>query len=402
MNGVSDCHSGADVSDQHGAFLRVDPLRLDPTGDGVLAGLRFALKDVFDVKGERAGWGHPDWLRDQSPASRTASAVSRVLDAGAMLVGKTVCDELCYSLTGENIHYGTPRNPAAPGCLPGGSSSGSAVAVAAGSVDFAIGTDCGGSVRVPASYCGIFGIRPTHGRVTADGVHPFAADFDCVGWFARDAAMLARVGAPLLRDDHHPTPVTRLLIADDAFGLAGSITGLQSALTRLASRVGQVEHVVMSPNGLGDWYEAFRVIQAAQIWESMGPWVQRRNPHFGDGVRARLAAAATVDADAVHAAGEVRKRVVERLDALLPPGTVLCLPTVPGAAPRTDASFAAVELERRAAAMQLLCSAGLAGLPQITLPWLRADGLPLGLSLLGARGSDVALLTLVEALESGD
>lgn len=402
MNGVSDCHIGAEVSDQHGAFLRVDPLRLGPTGHGVLAGLRFALKDVFDVEGERAGWGHPDWLRDQVPASRTASAVSRVLAAGAELVGKTLCDELCYSLTGENIHYGSPRNPAAPEHLPGGSSSGSAVAVAAGSVDFAIGTDCGGSVRVPASYCGIFGIRPTHGRVSADGVHPFAADFDCVGWFARDAAMLARVGVPLLGDDPRSVPVTRLLIADDAFALAGSATGLQSALTRLASRVADVEHVVMHPGGLAEWYEAFRVIQAAQIWQSMGPWVQRRHPRFGDGVRERLAAAASIDADAVHAARNVRKRAIDRLGALLPPGTVLCLPTVPGAAPRIDASFATVELERRAAAMQLLCSAGLAGLPQITLPWLRADGLPLGLSLLGARGSDVALLTLVAELESAD
>jgi amidase len=400
MNNLTDADADGRVNDVHGAFCHHNPIRLPATGEGALSGLRFALKDVFDVMGERAGWGHPDWLADQVPAAKTASAVTRVLAAGAELVGKTVCDELCYSLTGENIHYGTPRNPAAPDRLPGGSSSGSAVAVAAGLVDFAIGTDCGGSVRVPASYCGIFGLRPTHGRVAADGVHPFAADFDCVGWFARDAAMLARVGRPLLGADAHAAPVNRLLIADDAFALADAFDGGSAALSRIAALVGQVEHVVVSPDGLRHWYEAFRVIQAAQVWASMGGWATRRQPRFGEGVRARLTAASQVDADAVRAAGTVRRGAVDRLRDLLVPGTVLCLPTVPGPAPRRDASFAAVEVQRREAAMQLLCSAGLAGLPQITLPWLQAEGLPLGLSLVGTHGADVGLLDFVAELTS--
>ncbi len=106
------------------------------------------------------------------------------------MVGKAITDELTYSLNGENIHYGTPVNPKAPGRIPGGSSSGSAVAVAGELADFALGTDCGGSVRAPASFCGIYGMRPSHGRISTAGVFRLAPRFDTVGWFARDGRLL--------------------------------------------------------------------------------------------------------------------------------------------------------------------------------------------------------------------
>ncbi|MFD2030022.1 amidase family protein [Ancylobacter dichloromethanicus] len=186
------------------------------TGEGQLSGLSFAVKDVFDVAGSRTGFGHPAWLATHPPAEVTAGAVTRLLSAGADLRGRTLSDELCYSISGENFHYGMPINPAARERLPGGSSSGSAVAVAAGQVDFAIGTDCGGSVRVPAAYCGLFGMRPTHGRIALDGVSRFAPRFDTVGWFARDAVLLKRVGEALLGPSR-PQGFDRVLLAVDAF-----------------------------------------------------------------------------------------------------------------------------------------------------------------------------------------
>ena len=148
--------------------------RRDATGAGLLDGLTFALKDLIDVAGCRTGAGNPDWLARQSPAERSATVVEKTLAAGATLVGKTITDELAFSLEGRNVHYGSPINPACPDRMCGGSSSGSGVAVAAGLVDFAIGTDTGGSVRVPASFLGVFGFRPSHGAVSLDGVVPFA------------------------------------------------------------------------------------------------------------------------------------------------------------------------------------------------------------------------------------
>ncbi len=190
---------------------------------------------MFDIAGHRTGNGNPVWLETHPPEAHTASAVARLLAAGGRMVGKTHTDELAYSLNGENVHYGTPTNPRAPGRIPGGSSSGSAAAVAGGLVDFALGTDCGGSVRLPASYCGIFGIRTTHGLVPADGVVDLAKSFDTVGWFARDAATMLRVGEVLLPQTANGFAPKRLLIAEDAFAfagdeVAGALTGALSTL----------------------------------------------------------------------------------------------------------------------------------------------------------------------------
>ena len=149
-------------NDPLGSFCRDNHATLKGSGAGPLAGSTFAVKDAFHIEGARTGFGQPDWLRSHPPARVTATAVKQVLAAGADMVGKTHCDELCYSLTGENVHFGTPVNVNAPGRVPGGSSNGSAAAVAGGLVDFALGTDCGGSIRIPASYCGIIGLRPTH------------------------------------------------------------------------------------------------------------------------------------------------------------------------------------------------------------------------------------------------
>ncbi len=210
---------GLPFDDPVGAFRRENHVALEGSGGGALAGLGFAAKDVFHIAGPRTGFGSPDWLATHQAATRTAAAVQRLLDAGARMVGKTHSDEMAYSLTGENVHYGTPLNSRAPERIPGGSSNGSVAAVAAGLVDFAIGTDCGGSVRLPASYCGILGMRPTVDRVPLDGVIPFGPPFDVAGWFARDAGILEAVGRVLLDDDRAPPPPGRLLRASDAFAV---------------------------------------------------------------------------------------------------------------------------------------------------------------------------------------
>ncbi|MDQ0503349.1 amidase [Xanthobacter agilis] len=386
--------------DRVGAFLPGPRVEVAGATEGPLAGLTFAVKDVLDVAGVVTGNGHPAWARTHAPAAAHAAAVQRALDAGARLVGKTISDELAYSLTGENVHYGTPLNSAAPERVPGGSSSGSAAAVAAGLVDFALGSDCGGSVRVPASYCGLLGLRPTHGRVPAAGIAPFAPSFDCVGWFARDPAVFAAVGRVLLGEDGPVALPRRLLVATDAFALLSDDVraALAPALARVERAVAPAEGVVLAPEGLAAWSAAFRALQAAEIWQSVGPWVEAVRPEFGPGVAERFAAAARLDPAVVEAARPVRRAVVARTSSLLAEGTVLVLPTTPRSAPLKGSAAADTEVTYRHLAMNLLCTAGLAGLPQVSLPLAQVEGAPLGLSLVGRHGSDLELVTLATAI----
>ena len=392
-------------NDPLGAFCQENHVALDGAPDGPLAGLTFAVKDVFHIAGHRTGFGHPDWLRTHPPAESTALVVRQLLDAGARMVGKTLTDELTYSLSGQNVHYGTPVNHAAPDRIPGGSSNGSVSAVAGGLADFALGTDCGGSVRLPASYCGVLGIRPTHGRVPVDGVLPFGPSFDAVGWFARDASVFRAVGDVLLDEDAAAAVPGRLLYAADAFGLVEPRVAecLEPAVVAAGAAVGpaavgNLEQVTVSPEGLEQWYETFRVIQAYEIWGNLGLWIGETRPEIGPGIRERLEFASRVEPWMVASANEVRKSVRARMDDLLAGGDVLCLPTSPRVAPLKDAPSDDLEVRFRQQAMNLLCIAGLAGLPQVSLPLATLDGLPLGLSLVGRRGADRRLLALAEAL----
>jgi amidase len=389
-------------NDPLGAFCRHNHAVLKGSGKGPLAGLTFAVKDLFHIEGHRTGFGHPAWLAGHATAPRTAPAVTALLDAGADMVGRTHCDELCYSLTGENAHYGAPVNVNAPGRIPGGSSNGSAAAVAGGLVDFALGSDCGGSVRIPASYCGILGLRPTWGRVSLEEAVPFGPSFDVAGWFARDAEILEKVGRVMLRADRVAGRPARLLIARDAFDLVEPAvqTALGPALMRLEGLVGKREEVVVAPEGLVAWFETFRTIQAAEVWESVGPWVSQASPRLGPGVKERIEWAATVTPDMLAKANARRAEVRARMDQLLGPGDVLCLPTSPRAAPPLGTPVDKIEIEYRNQAMCLLCIAGLAGLPQLSMPMGRIDGLPLGLSIVGRQGTDTMLLAMARRLES--
>ena len=386
--------------DPGGAFCRDTHVALEGAPDGPLAGLRFAAKDIFDIEGHRTGFGNPTWLETHGPAGATASAVQGLLDAGADLAGKTLTDELAYSLTGENLHYGTPLNPAAPDRVPGGSSSGSASAVAAGLVDFALGTDCGGSVRLPASYCGILGIRPTLGRIPMDGIAPFSATFDVIGWFARDAERLESVGRVLFGETESPGAPRRLVVADDAFELVDAKVraAFQPAVERAAERVGATRHVKVSPTSLPDWFGNFRVIQASEIWANHGEWITAAKPAFGRGIRERMDWASRVEPDEVRRARERHAGIRARLDDLLGDDEVLCLPSSPRVAPLRNTPTDDLEVRFRHQAMCLLCISGLGGLPQVSLPLATLEGLPLGLSLIARRGGDAMLLSLAATL----
>ena len=380
------------MKSEYGAFLDEIDLNVPGAAEGPLAGLTFAAKDVFDIAGQVAGNGHPDWRRTHAAAETTAPAVKAMLEAGATLVGVTVADELCYSLTGENQHYGMPTNPRTADRLPGGSSSGSACAVAGGLTDLALGTDCGGSVRVPASFCGIFGFRPTHGRVSLDGVPPFAPSFDTAGWFAADGARLEDVGRVLLDSPSPAGQPRRLLVATDLWrevdaevrqALAPALESIERALDV------EAREVTLAPRGIEHWAETFRILQAVQIWTHLGPWVREIRPNCAPGVARRLEWAATVNEDDRATA---RVEIVERLEECLTDDAILCIPTA-GLSPLRDASQKELE-SFRASTLRLTCSAGLAGLPQIQLPLGTVHDCPVGLSLIARRSRDEWLLAL--------
>ena len=228
------------------------------------------------------------------------------------MLGKTQTDELTFSLNGENAHYGTPVNVNAPGRIPGGSSSGSAAAVAGGLVDFALGSDTGGSVRAPASFCGVYGLRPTHGRISLEGACPLASSFDTAGWFARDADVMERVGSVLLQEPPDRTLPKHLLIAEDAFALAGpeATAALERGLERVVA-LGRSKRITVSPEGLREWLEVFRTLQGFEIWAQHGAWVEEAKPDLGPGIRQRVQWASTItesDAKAARAPGAKTSR----------------------------------------------------------------------------------------------
>lgn len=365
-----------------------------------LSGLTFAVKDLFDVAGVATGGGNHDWAKANPVPARNAWAVQTLLDAGAELVGKTITDEVSLGILGESAFDGTPLNSAAPERVPGGSSSGSAAAVAAGLCDTALGTDTGGSMRVPASFCGIYGIRPTHGRIDLAGLMPQAPSSDTAGWFARDARTFARVGTVMLGEKPGPLP-TKLLIAVDAFGFADPevAAALHPMVERLARVVGSSpREELMAPQGLSVWARAQRSLQPVEAWQSFRPWIEQHNPRMAFSVAAGLIAGSQVPASDRNWAALMREEARARLRHLLPPGTILCLPTTPFPAPLRGQSIPALQPLRDR--ITCLCAqGGLAGHPQVSLPGATVEGAPVGLSIIGARGSDASLIAVAQAME---
>jgi amidase len=382
------------------AFMPYPAVPVPHAPTGPLSGLTFAAKDLFDVAGYPTSAGSPHMLAMSGIKTRTAPIVQKLLDAGARLIGKTITDELAFSMSGKNAHFGTPMNGGAPDRIPGGSSSGSAAAVSNGSCDFALGTDTGGSVRAPANHCGLFGIRPTHGRVSLELCHDLAPSFDTCGYFTRDGATFVRVGEVLLGPDNTPLPPKpRILFARDAFALLHDDVreALAPALHRAETVLGQPEAVDAATEGFTPLYWAMRHIQSREAWTVDGPMIERYRPPLGPGVADRFEFSKAVTDAQVAEAQVVRAAFRQRFSALLGNDTVLILPTMPDIAPLLSESDDALN-DYRNNALNLLCLSVLSGLPQVSIPLASRSGAPLGLSLMGPAGSDMSLVALARRI----
>jgi amidase len=387
------------MTDAINAFVPGPRAVIDGSRDGPLADLTFAAKDLFDVAGFPTGGGNHDWARSNPVPTRHAWAVQTLLDAGAKLIGKTITDEVSLGILGENAFDGTPLNARAPDRVPGGSSSGSAAAVAAGLCDTALGTDTGGSVRVPSSFCGLYGIRPTHGRLDLTGMLPQAPSSDTTGWFARDAATFARVSSVLLGEAIPEALPAKLVVAVDAFGFADAdvAAALRPMVERLVALIGTVREEIMAPQGLSVWARAQRTLQPHEAWQTFRTWVERDNPRMAFSVARGLITGSMISETERGWAELMRQEARGRMAYLLPPGTILCLPTTPFPAPLKGLPLPVLGPLRDR--ITCLCAhGGLTGVPQVSIPGTVVDGLPIGLSIVGGHGTDATLVAVARAM----
>lgn len=386
----------AGTRDVFNAFLDVPPVPVYSAPTGILAGLRLAVKDIFNVAGYRTGCGHPDRYAESSPAEKTAEAVERLLVSGARFVGKTQTDELAYSILGLNTHFPQPVNPAAPDRLTGGSSSGSAAAVAAQLANIGIGSDVAGSIRVPASFCGLIGLRPTHGRIPFNGAMRLAPSFDTFGWFADDIETYEAVGRLLLGPDTHRSALARpftimrvdALVSgkpearayEDAIGIVEKAT----ALTELESPFqSTIDELALCQ----------RRLLAYEAWRLHGGWLTAKPRKLGPGTMERFELGARIDEKTLHAESVRRIAFRSEFAEMLGRDGFLVLPTTPGAAPLKGTPPGELQAYRDQA-LKLACFASLSGFPQISLPIGTVNGAPFGISLVGPPGSDIALIRI--------
>lgn len=363
---------------------------------GPLHGLRVAVKDLFAVAGQRIGAGNPAWLEQAPVETEHAAAVAALLAAGADVAGIAQTNELAFSLSGENVHYGAPPNPAAPGRVTGGSSSGPVSAVAAGTVEIGLGTDTAGSIRVPASYCGVYGLRTTHDAVDRSGLVGLAPSFDAIGVFARTPDVLEAAASALL-PPAELVPARELLVSPALMELAepDARLAVEAALRVLAQRLDlPVRTVDLDPAGVERWFAAFRAVQLAEAWHTHGDFVTAHPGAFEPAVEDRFHSGAQVSSEQEQAARAVLTRARAELLELLPAGVVLAMPSASSGAPPNNADAATVEAYR-AGTLRLTCPASLAGLPALGLPLATVGTLPIGVCLVGAPGTDRSLLAMV-------
>ncbi|XP_023909085.2 amidase 1 isoform X1 [Quercus suber] len=412
----------------YGAFMEKFVLQQSSSPHELpLNSLTFAVKDIFDVDGYVTGFGNPDWARTHPAATSTAPAVLAVLRGGATCVGKTVMDEMAYSMNGENKHYGTPKNPCAPDRVPGGSSSGSAVAVGAKLVDFSLGTDTGGSVRIPASHCGILGFRPSHGAISTTGVIPMAQSFDSVGWFARDPMILNRVGQVLLQlPEVDPVIPSQIIIAEDCFQLStipsdrvtepllksvnklfgGDLVKHAVLGDYVKEKVPSLKQFMIKGNfdqeynipSLAALASAVQLLLRYEFKNNHGEWISTVKPDLGPGISERVWEALRATDENLDVCHSVKTELRAALNALFGDFGVLAIPTVPGPPPKLQSDPIPLEAFR-AKASSLQSIAGVSGFCQVSIPLGRMyDNLPVAISLLAKHGSDGFLLNFVEIL----
>ncbi len=378
-----------------------DPL-FQGAWEGPLEGLTVAVKDLFAIKGYRIGAGNPTYLDSARAETTTAPAVADLLRGGASLRGIARTDEFAYSIAGDNAHYGTPPNGALPGALPGGSSSGPATAVATGQADVGLATDTAGSVRVPASYQGLWGLRTTHGLVPRQGLLPLAQSFDTVGWLTRDGATLQRVADWCLSYDGSDSTESvfgesgadlpwRFVIPAEALDAADPATRAAFEAFVAASAL-PVE--TASIGDLDDYLVPFRTVQGAEAWRNNGDWLRAHPGATGPAVAERFRAAAAVtaadEAAARTALAPLRARLID-----LVTDAVLILPTAPGPAPARTAGGEGIDAVRQAT-LRLTTPAAVAGLPALSVPLLTVASplgpAPVGVCLIARAGTDIALV----------
>lgn len=391
-----------DAMSDHSVYCAHGPHDFRAVAAGPLADLRLVYKDLYHVAGYPTGAGNPAWLASHEPAAQTAPVLQQLLEAGIQVVGRVQTDELAYSLNGCNAHYGTPVNPAAPDRLPGGSSSGSAVAVARGEADVGLGTDTGGSIRVPACYNGLFGLRPSHGRLSLQHMVPLAPRFDTPGWLCRDALSLERVGAVLFGEAPAPPARVHLVVMETLF--ARLPAALQAAWADLRSRlVAQVDALSQwqpDPARIDGLNATFRVLQGRQAAGQHQAWLASHMTSLAPDIADRFRWACGLNAEQEAAAEAQRQSWIDDLTPHLANAQVLCLPTTPDLAPRRDASDAELA-QFRERLLGMTAMAGLAGLPQVHLPLMSVAGVPFGISLIGAAGQDMTLLALARRFSEG-
>jgi amidase len=382
------------------AFMPYPAVAVPNAALGPLRGLTFAVKDLFDVAGYPTSGGSPIVLACSGTKTANAPTVQKLLDAGAQFVGKTITDELAFSMNGQNAHFGSPINGAAPNRITGGSSTGSVAAVSHNLCDFALGTDTGGSVRAPANHCGLYGIRPTHARISLKNALDLSPSYDTCGYFTRDVRTFARVADVLVGDDAKPLPKQiRLLMPTDVWSLVSNDVSLalQAAMARVTHTCGAVSHCEVALDSFDAMYWNFRYIQGREAWQTDGALIEKYAIPLGPGVKERFAWSKTVSDEQFHTATAFRTRFTVHLRALLGEDGVLVMPTMPDIAPLVESAEASLQAYRDAA-IKMLCISGLSGFPQISMPLATREGAPLGLSLLGPAGSDRSLIALAERI----
>ncbi|MGL4380970.1 MAG: amidase [Vibrio sp.] len=379
------------------------PDMLPATAPGALSGTRFVFKDLFDVEGYVTGAGNPIWLDTHQIATQTSPLITALLSQGAECVGRVQTDELAYSLNGQNIHYGTPINPKAPDCIPGGSSSGSAVAVAAGECDFAIGTDTGGSVRVPASYCGLFGLRPTLGMLDLSHCFELAKSFDTAGIVTRDLSLMSKVWAVLAARSQSGERVTRIYLDVQCQTMMSSLRLERFIQQCQKCDIELVQGHFLAENGwqLADLSLLFRIIQGFEIIQQHDAWLTQYGDSLDPAIWERVMWAKNITHEQYqHAKAQQDDFQQQLIHHLHRQHCLWATPTTPSGPPSLIMPAEPLAVYR-SQLMGLTSIAGLSGLPQLHLPTDELHEGPCGISLIGLPHQEEDLLVTGEAIYNG-
>jgi len=358
---------------------------------GSLLNMRFLCKDMCHIKGFKTSCGNPDFYKHSQKGIENAPFLQKILNEGAILEGISICDEFFYSIIGENVHYGTPSNKNAPNCVPGGSSSGSAAALTQIDYDFTIGTDTGGSVRVPASFCGIYGFRPTHGRINLNKVYPMSESFDTLGWFSNNKLNMLKLGKLFFKNfEENKIDQKNILIPIDIVDDLDN--NIKSQFYDYCEyRFKNLKKVKLSSYNKSELADCFRVIQGYEIKSNILPWIKKFNPKISNEINSRFEMVKNITENMYNDAVNLRKEFISALDQNLTNENVLIFPTTPFSAPikgQSDKDLA----ELRKKVMEFTCIGGLSSRPQISIPKFKGGKGPIGLSVLGNKNADEMIL----------